>query len=95
MLHGIAASATKLLDFQSKSPPPLVVDSGMVTSTEPRREYIIDDADLVGAVRTWCYDLVSLFLDALVLIVSVGRTRASEPEWSTCDATHHAQGVSQ
>ena len=52
MLHGRAASATKLLDFQSKSPPPLLVGDGIQTSKEPRREYIIDDTDLVGAVRT-------------------------------------------
>jgi len=52
ILFARAASAAKLLDFQRKSPPPLVSGAEMVPRLEPRREYFIDDADLVGAVRT-------------------------------------------
>lgn len=59
MLFANAASTAKLLEFQRKSPPPVVSQSlKAIAAVEPvggssaqRREYTVDDADLVGAVR--------------------------------------------
>ncbi len=49
MLFGRAATDTKLREFQQQSPPPMV-SQGIGASDQPRREYQIDDSDLVGTV---------------------------------------------
>jgi hypothetical protein len=53
MLFGRAASVAKLLDFQQKSPSLLLVPPGGDSNNDnPRKEYLIDDSDLVGAVSS-------------------------------------------
>lgn len=56
MLFGRASDATKLLEFQQKSPPPAVsrVEGEASAIETSRKEYMVDDADLVGVVGVRC-----------------------------------------
>lgn len=56
MLFGRAESDTKLREFQQQSQTSVVSQDTTTPSDQPRREYHIDDSDLVGTVRFFFFD---------------------------------------
>jgi len=102
MVFGRAADSSKLLEFQQKSPPPAVShgdgDTACLDGGSTRKEYLIEDADLAGAVgRPCCVTLCSSWISisrsyCCFVILPIGRRRSAKSKWRTSDSAHLTDG---